>query len=191
MSMKLTYRSGTGTSRYWENESSIGSIVDGKDARVNELKFNTSNSRWEMTNNDGEVLAYNSDLKLDGWTGSYSYNLRFPAEYTPPESGRGIIGWRITDIDRTILNKDDFEIQGMYDNIVGDYLFDQPLVEEETTEYTYSCGGTKTYWFEIGGSLSEQDNGSSRTANYRFLYVDFGNGYWLIGLFGPANSRYL
>lgn len=188
MTMKLTYRSGTGTSRYWKNESIFGTIVDGKRVDVEELKFNSSNNRWEMTNDDGEVLAYNSELRLDGWTGEYGYHLRFPAEYTPPESGGELIGWRITGVDTSRIN-DNFDVNGMLTYVIGDYKFDQPLVEEENNSYSYTCAGTTTYWFEPGGDMASQEYPHLPfSANYRFLYLDMGNGYWAISLFGPMNS---
>ena len=77
----------------------------------------------------------------------------------------------------------------MLDYAVGEYKFDQALVEDETLSYTNSCAGTKTYWYSPGDTMAPQEYPHLPfSANYRFLYLNMGGGSWAITFVGPMNS---
>ena len=91
-----------------------------------------------------------------------------------------LIGWRITNIDKNLI-QNDFDMPGMLDYVIGEYIFAQNL--DTQTIYSYGCK-SKTYWFQPGGQIYEEQADVPFSGNYHILYLDYEDGYWAITIQG-------
>lgn len=168
-------KTGTYKGEQTTDEELVGMLVNGPSG---ELMF--QKLRFEGTESfvDGDPIAIE---------GTYLYNL--PEDSGESEEPTGeLIGWRVTAVDSSKITSS-FDVEGMLDYAVGEYKFDQPLVEEENLGYSYTCAGTKTYWFAPGDTMAPEEYPHLPfSANYRFLYLEYNDGSWDITFVGPMDS---